>query len=387
MRAVTCTDGEFEVKDLAAPTSGRGQLVLDVLRCGICGSDLHARRHGDELAGAAAAAGYDGIVRAGQSVVFGHEFTGEVASRGGRFKLGTRVVALPIVRSGREAQLTGLSPLAPGGYAEQVLVQESLTFAVPNGLPTEQATLTEPMAVGLHAVRRSQISSRQTAVVVGCGPVGLAVIAMLKARGVSTVIASDFSARRRALASAVGADVVIDPAQASPFADAGERGWVTGAQQILDLAISSMDRLRRIPVIPWERVWQVAELTGATQQKRPVIFECVGAPGVIDDIVASAPLYSRVVVVGVCMEPDRLRPSIAINKEIDLRFVLGYDPAEFRQALHLLAEGKVRAEKIVTGAVGLDGVAQAFDTLGRADTHAKVLVDPRAAGGLHEVGS
>ena len=81
------------------------------------------------------------------------------------------------------------------------------------------------------------------------------------------------------------------------------------------------------------------------------------------------------------MEPDRVRPSIAINKEIDLRFVLGYDPAEFRQALHLLAEGKVRAADIVTGTVGLDGVAQAFDTLGRADAHAKVLVDPRAAGG------
>ena len=74
-----------------------------------------------------------------------------------------------------------------------------------------------------------------------------------------------------------------------------------------------------------------------------MIFECVGVPGVIDEIIAGAPLFSRVVVVGVCMGDDRIRPAMAINKEIDLRFVLGYTPLEFRDTLHMLAEGKVDA--------------------------------------------
>jgi threonine dehydrogenase-like Zn-dependent dehydrogenase len=109
-----------------------------------------------------------------------------------------------------------------------------------------------------------------------------------------------------------------------------------------------------------------------------VVFECVGVPGVIEEIISSAPIYSRVVVVGVCMEPDRFRPAMAINKEIDLRFVLGYTPLEFRDALHLLADGKVDGAPMITGTVGLDGVAAAFDALADPEVHAKILVDPKS---------
>jgi threonine dehydrogenase-like Zn-dependent dehydrogenase len=383
MRAVTCTDTKFEVVDRPSPTPGRGQLVLDVLRCGICGSDLHARKHCDELADVTAEVGYDGIFRSDQAVVLGHEFCGEVADRGpgtrGKLRAGTRVVAFPLLRHSGTVHATGLSLSAPGGYAEQLLVEESLAFAVPNGLSTELAALTEPMAVGLHAVRRSQIGKGQVGVVVGCGPVGLAVICMLKASGVRTVIASDFSAGRRALATACGADVVVDPAEGSPFAAASGHGHVDSAQDVFNLAVDAMGKLRRIPVLPWERVYQAAELTGVAKPKHPVVFECVGVPGVIDQIITDAPLFSRVVVVGVCMEPDRLRPVMAINKEIDLRFVLGYTPLEFRDSLHLLADGKVNAAPVVTGHVGLDGVENAFTALGDPESHAKILIDPQSA--------
>jgi threonine dehydrogenase-like Zn-dependent dehydrogenase len=81
-------------------------------------------------------------------------------------------------------------------------------------------------------------------------------------------------------------------------------------------------------------------------------------------------------VVGVCMEPDTLRPSIAINKEIDLRFVLGYDPGEFAQTLHMIATGKVDPSPLHTATVGLAGVAGAFEALGDPEQHAKILVDP-----------
>ena len=85
------------------------------------------------------------------------------------------------------------------------------------------------------------------------------------------------------------------------------------------------------------------------------------------------------VVVGVCMGGDAFRPSMAINKEIDLRFVLGYTPLEFRDTLHALADGKVDASALVTGTVGLDGVSAAFTALGDPETHAKILIDPASS--------
>jgi threonine dehydrogenase-like Zn-dependent dehydrogenase len=123
-------------------------------------------------------------------------------------------------------------------------------------------------------------------------------------------------------------------------------------------------------------VYRAAEALGPAKPKYPVIFECVGVPGVIDQIIAGAPLYSRVVVVGVCMGNDQLRPSMAINKEIDLRFVLGYTPLEFRDTLHMLADGKVDPAPLVTGTIGLDGVGGAFCALGDPERHAKILIDP-----------
>ncbi len=80
------------------------------------------------------------------------------------------------------------------------------------------------------------------------------------------------------------------------------------------------------------------------------------------------------------MTPDAIRPVMAINKEVDLRFVVGYTPLEFRDTLHTLADGKVKAAPIVTGSVGLDGVASAFDALGDPETHAKILIDPQGPG-------
>jgi threonine dehydrogenase-like Zn-dependent dehydrogenase len=375
MRAVVCQQGELEVRDLPDPVPGKAQLLLEVLACGICGSDLHARHHADAVADAAAASGYDDLMRADDAVVLGHEFCGVTEA-------GRTVVAMPMLRADGGVHLTGLTPKAPGAYAERVLAEKALTFEVPNGLAPSTAALTEPMAVALHAVRRGQVGRRQPAIVVGCGPIGLGVIAMLKAAGVRTVVASDLSPGRRALASAMGADVVVDPAADSPWdAAVGAGARFLDAPGLLELAVGSMEKLRAVPILPWQHVFRAAEVAGATP-RGPVVFECVGVPGMLDQVVSAAPVYARVVVVGVCMGDDTIRPAVAINKEIDLRFVLGYTPAEFREALHLLAEGKVDPSPLVTGTVGLDGVAGAFDALDDPGTHAKILVRP----GFHPAG-
>jgi threonine dehydrogenase-like Zn-dependent dehydrogenase len=382
MRAVVCRNADLSVEEIAGPAPGPGQLLLDDVRCGICGSDLHARRHADSVADVAAEVGYDGLMRSDEQIVLGHEFSGVVVGRGAGSKIaeGTPVVSFPLLRAAGGVHPSGLSAHAPGAYAEQVLVQDALSFPVPNGLAPDVAALTEPLAVGLHAVRRGEVGKGQVAIVVGCGPVGLAVIGMLKASGVRTVVASDYSPGRRKLAATLGADVVVDPAVESPYSAAAGHGHLTTGPEVFELGVGTVEKLRRLPFVPWHQVWRVADKVGAATPKHPVVFECVGVPGVVEEIISSAPIYSRVVVVGVCMEPDRFRPAMAINKEIDLRFVLGYTPLEFRDALHLLADGKVDGASMITGTVGLDGVAGAFDALADPETHAKILIDPTAAG-------
>jgi threonine dehydrogenase-like Zn-dependent dehydrogenase len=381
MRAVVCQQAELEVVDLPEPEPTRGQVRIEVTRAGICGSDLHARHGIDEWAEMASKLGYDRFGRSEQPVVFGHEFSGSVAEYGtgcrAKLPTGTPVVAVPLVRGTHGVDTVGLSVHAPGAYAEQMIVQESMMMAVPNGLAADVAALTEPMAVAWHAVRRGEVKKRDVAIVIGCGPVGLGVILCLKASGVRTVVASDSSAGRRALAVACGADVVVDPAVESPFEGGQRRGHLTEAPAAFELAVGTREKLERLPV-DWWHLWRLGEKLGG-MPKRPVIFECVGVPGMISSIVDEAPLFSRVVVVGVCVGPDSFTPAMAINKEIDLRFVLAYTPLEFHDTLQMLAEGKLDPRPLMTGTVGLDGVDAAFTALGDPEAHAKVLIDPRSS--------
>ena len=146
MKAVSCEHGRLSVVDLPDPRPGEGQLVLDVRACGICGSDLHAKDHADELTDVMVEIGYRDFMRGDTPTVMGHEFVGVIAERGPKvpkaLKEGMTVVSFPLVRAHGGVQLTGLSPLAPGGYADQVLAEASITFPVPNGLAVDTAAMT-----------------------------------------------------------------------------------------------------------------------------------------------------------------------------------------------------------------------------------------------------
>ena len=382
MKAVVCQNAELDVVDLPEPVPGAGQVLVEVLRCGICGSDLHLRHHCDHMKAMMARIGAaEHFPGSADPVVLGHEFCCEVLDYGPgcdrKIKPGTRVVAQPMLRNGADIDTAGLSRRATGAYAERMLLQEATLVPVPNGLSADMAALTEPMAVAWHAVRRGEVARKDVAIVIGCGPVGLAVICALKARGVRTVVASDFSAARRALATQSGADVVIDPAHVSPYASWQEYGFLMGWPQLLELGLGTREKLGRLP-LPWWQVWRIAELLGS-KPPRPVIFECVGVPGVLQQIIDGAPLTARVVVVGVCMQVDRFEPALAILKEIDLRFVVNHTPLEYRDALHLIADGKLECAHLVTGEVGLHGVDAAFSALKDPEKHAKILIDPKSA--------
>ena len=138
MRAVIRRNGRLVVDEMPPPTPQPGQIMARCLACGICGSDLHARHGIDQWADLAEKVGYERFGRSGQSLVFGHEFSGRVAEYGpdcrAEVASGAPVVALPILRGPRGVDTTGLSESAPRAYAEQVIAQESLMMAVPNGL-------------------------------------------------------------------------------------------------------------------------------------------------------------------------------------------------------------------------------------------------------------
>src|ERR1700750_473894 len=147
-----------------------------------------------------------------RDVVFGHEFCCEVLDYGPgtqrKFKAGTRVCSLPALLTPDGPQGIGYSNDNVGGYAERMLLSEPLLLEVPNGLSAEHAALTEPLAVGVHAVAKANIRGDEVPLVIGCGPVGLAVIAALRIKGVHPIIAADYSPTRRVLAEKMGACVV-----------------------------------------------------------------------------------------------------------------------------------------------------------------------------------
>ena len=357
MRAAVMRDHKLVVDTVPDPVPGPGEVLVKTLACGICGSDLHALRHLDKLIEDVRESGAGFNMDPSRDIVMGHEFCAEIIEHGPSsqktLKPGKRICSMPVGVSPAGIESIGYSNEYPGGFAEAMVLSEMLLLEVPNGLSTEHAALTEPMAVGIHAVAKANLTSDDLPLVIGCAPVGLAVIAGLKLKGVGPILAADFSPMRRRLAETLGADVVIDPGETSPYETWQETATPEGYDASNPLAAMLGPGLRP-----------------------GVIFECVGVPGVLHEIMRGAYRNARVVVAGVCMEDDRIRPSQGIGKELNLQFVLGYSPDEFAATLQNIAEGKLSVEPLITGKVGVEGVPGAFEELANPENHAKILVEP-----------
>jgi threonine dehydrogenase-like Zn-dependent dehydrogenase len=345
MRAAVLRGGQIHVRDdVPEPVPGLGEVLVQVKACGICGSDLHFARHGESVV--ALADEMEGVpdlgkpnVDLGRDVFMGHEFAGEVLEVGPETAApapGTIVTSVPAMITTTGVRDLVYSNDLPSGYGERMLLSAPLVLEVPNGLDPRHAALTEPTAVGLHAVNRSGIAAGEGALVLGCGPVGLAVVAVLAHRGIEPIVAADLSPARRALALAMGAHEVVDPA-VEPSFDAWARAG--GGRQL-------------------------------------VVFEAIGVPGIIDEALRLAPAHSRIVVVGVCMERDTVTPFYGIPKELSIQFSFCYDPMEFAESLRSIAEGELNVARMITGEIDLDGVPGAFADLAHPDEHCKILVTP-----------
>jgi (R,R)-butanediol dehydrogenase/meso-butanediol dehydrogenase/diacetyl reductase len=327
----------LSLEDVPDPAPGRGELLLRVESCGICGSDLHA-------------SGMPPGLPAGS--VMGHEFAGEIVAVGadarGDWKEGDRACALPYIGCGQcvhclagdgvlcaKLRTTGLGQL-PGAYAEYVRVGGLEALRLPEGVDCEQGATVEPLAVGLHAVRKSQLSPGANVLVIGAGPIGLATALWARFFGARSVVVSEAAPVRLALSAKFGATHGIDAS-------------------------------KEIVAAAFQRE------TGATPD---LIFECVGNPGMLQQCIMLAPPRARVVVVGVCMLPDTIVPGIAIVKELTLDFVVAYRRADFAFTLDMLAARRIDSKPMITDRVGFDAFPDAFEALRKPTTQCKVLLQP-----------
>jgi len=285
--------GSLAIEEVPEPVPGPGEVRLRVAACGLCGSDLHLRSMG--------------ILPPGY--VMGHEFAGVVDAVGPGvtgWSEGDRAAVYPFAPSPEHdmtASVTGIGCGGPaGGLAEACVVGADRLWRLPPSLPTETGALVEPLAVALHALDVAGVRPDDACAVVGAGPIGVLVVAALRARGVTRVAAVEPNERRRARAgvAAFGLEGVHE--------------------QVM------------------------AELGGPPR----VVFECAGhpsAPGLALELVAPSGV---VTLLGVLDEPVPISQLLLMVKEAQIRASFCYRPASFDEAVGLLADGAVAAERLVT---------------------------------------
>jgi threonine dehydrogenase-like Zn-dependent dehydrogenase len=351
MKAPVLRDGTLSVREVPIPTPGPGQILVRTNACGICASDLHFMEDPQSLM-----AQGDGLWNyvPGADFIMGHEFCGEIVEYGPdterKWKVGTRVSSVPVLITPAGVRITGYSPDAPGAMGQYFLMSEAVTQEVRSDLPSEHIATSDAMAVGWYYVKRAAVGPREIPLVIGCGAIGLSVVAALRHRGIGPIVAVDFSARRRQVARQMGADVVIDPAAASPYA-----GW-------RELAYGDPNQVRGI--------------FDAVDLPRCVAFECVGVEGVLDGIVVNCERDTRIFSAGCCPSGDHIHSAQAHQKGISIQFGGGPQMPDWNEALQVVASGAIDATPLVGDLIGIEDVPGAMGQVKSADSPARIIILP-----------
>ncbi len=360
----------LEVVEEPDPQAGRGEIVVRVKNCGICGSDLHA-------------SGANGV-KMPLGTIMGHEFSGvidEIGEGVSGFERGDPVVVMSYLacgecdrcRAGESVRCRAMKPVGfgdvAGGYAEKMKTRPGGVFKMPKGMSFRAGATVEPLVVGFHGVRRARFQAGETCVIMGAGAIGLVtleplvvgfhgvrrarfqagetcvimgagaigLVTLLWARfaGARAIVVSEVVAYRRELALKMGADAAVDPRMRNPSAE-------------------------------------MARITGAGPD---VVFECIGAPGTLAEAITYAQRDGRVGVLGASMQDDGFPPGIAMAKQLDVYFSLGIDPGEIETAIAVLASGRISTEAMITHTVSLDELPRAFAALAEPVNQAKVMLE------------
>jgi len=330
--------GEVAPEQRPVPVPAAGQVVVEVEHCGICGSDIHLM--------------LDGWGQPG--TVFGHEFTGVVASVGPgaqRWSVGDRVVGGPSPRCGRcrrclegkpsqcENRESSITDAGDGAFARFILCRSGSLLAVPEGLSSRDAALAEPLAVALHGITRAQLEDGDSVMVFGAGPIGALAIAVLANRGVERIAVVEPAPRRKKLASDLGATEVIDPSE-----------------------------LETYPKFEPERI---------SPRAVDVVLECSGKKAAVEAAFCQLRRGGRLVLVGAGNQIPKLDPNRMILNELHMCGSFVYDEDGFERALELLSSGALPTELLIEPEdVPLDRLGEALRELAGGNLAGKAMVAP-----------
>ena len=332
--AVYVGDGRIAVEDVPRPEPGAGEVLVEIAECGICGSDLHMVMERYAKPGA----------------ILGHEWSGIVAAApaGSGWSSGDRVVGNPspgcgvcrACRRGRPSVCLHRAAADFVGYRGAFCQYKTVTadglIKIPDSLSTRVAALAEPLAIILHALRLADVGPDDRVLVTGAGPVGLLLVAVLRAQGISDVTVSEPSPVRRQQAVDVGATSVVAP-----------------------------DALGDPPMaLPVPEPYAVA-------------FECSGHASAAESALGQLDYAGTLVIVGTGFEPPRFNQNRLIIFELQIIGAYNYNDEGFQPAVDLLDSGTLPLESLIEPHdIPLSEVMVSMERLARGEIPSKVMVQP-----------
>lgn len=327
---------DIRIEEEPTPTAGPNEMLVKVISCGICGSDIVE---------------WYRLPRA--PLVQGHEIGAEVAAVGEsvkKYKPGDRVFIAPKVpcmqcdhcKEGHYPVCSKIKERLPGGFAEYILVPQTLvekgTYRLPDSISYDQSTFIEPLACVVRAQRLAGVRGGQTVMVMGCGMSGLLHVKLAKA-GKCRIIATDINPQRRRIASGLGADVVIDAAENVVARLAAESGRKA---DVVILCTSAMSAV--------EQAWQCVEAGGA------VVFFAV--PG-----------------------PEK-KVTVPINKfwTREIRILTSYycGPPDIAESINLIETANIVVDDMITHHLPLKDISTGFQLVMDGRESIKVIIKPHA---------
>jgi threonine dehydrogenase-like Zn-dependent dehydrogenase len=342
MKAAYLQNQRIHIGELPDPVPVQGQALVRTHSCGLCASDAHFLHLGSRVVETSKQFGgpYSNLDLS-QVIVPGHEYVGELIDYGPGsrrpLKIGTKVTSQPVMRRAGGHSVIGQSHDCPGGFGEYMLLDENALMEIPSGMDDDMAAMTEPLAVGLEHARSGEPTKGDVPLIVGCGAIGLGVIVGLKLLGIGPIVAADFEAHRREIAMKMGADIVIDPRELSPY----------------------------------------GPLHGLGNKRATLIYECVGKPGLLNQIMNSVGFGARIVVGGFCLEPEQLYVPSGQMRRLKIYFAAGEEQQDLDLALRSIADGKVDIGSWIGARIGLGGVENALHGMSSAAAPVRTVVDPR----------
>lgn len=340
---------DIRIEDVSDPKPESGQVKVKIKVCGICGSDLHEYRDGPFIIPRKP---HPLTKRVGGPVILGHEFSAEVVETGedlAHFKSGDRVVVNPLIycgechycKRGQYIMCTKLGTFgfaADGAFAEYAVFPEYSLLKLPDSVTDEMGAFVEPLAVAVHAVKRSRMKVGASVAIVGAGPIGLLVMQACRAAGAGEVFVMEPMEARRKMAAKTGATAVFNPTEADPGKE-------------------------------------IAKLTDGL--RADMAFDCVGNQSAFDTAVKVTGRRAVICVVGLALKPIEVPFMRLWGHEKELIFSSGYED-EFPAAIALLADRRVEIEDLISARIKLDDlVSKGIKALmEEADKYLKILVYP-----------